>query len=380
MNYPDKLGCYRVGDLKFYSKLQAIEMHTKTGIHPHWDFNEAVFDSYDWTVEPAESLRELYRARAQQLRDQYDYIVLMYSGGADSHNVLMSFLNNDIKLDEVASMSNQQATGDKNSWMNTEIFNVAIPTVEYFKENYPWLKYRLIDNTQWVIDYFTSAENKFDWIYEMNMLFNPGSACRESIGLKIKEWADIIHSGKKLCILSGLDKPRVAHVNGKFCVRFLDMIDLIPTVKGMAGELPYADELFYWTPDMPELIIKQAHLIKNYLNRNPISQLPFVSESKSDLAFKKIDNKTYWLSNHGMHTLIYPDWDINTLTTGKTPKVILTNRDIWFWNLEETNTISQNFWIGLDKLWETVPDYWKNNPADVGMGLKGCVSKDYFLE
>ena len=134
MNYPDKLGCYRVGDLKFYSKLQAIEMHTKTGIHPHWDFNEAVFDSYDWTVEPTEPLTEIYRARAQQLRDQYDYIVLMYSGGADSHNVLMSFLNNDIKLDEVASMSNQQATGDKNSWMNTEIFNVAIPTVEYLKK------------------------------------------------------------------------------------------------------------------------------------------------------------------------------------------------------------------------------------------------------
>lgn len=380
MNYPDKLGCYRVGDLKFYSKLQAIEMHTKTGIHPHWDFNEAVFDSYDWTVEPTESLTEIYRARAQQLRDQYDYIVLMYSGGADSHNVLKTFVNNDIKLDELASMMNHRATGDKNSWMNTEIFNVAIPTVEYLKENYPWLKHRVIDNTELVINHFTSTQNKFDWIYEMNMLFNPGSACRESIGLKIKEWADIINSGKKLCILSAIDKPRVAQVNGRFCVKFLDMIDLIPTVKGMAGELPYADELFYWTPDMPEVVIKQAHMIKNYLNRNPVSQLPFVSKNKSDLAFREVDSEKYWLSNHGLHTLIYPDWDINTLTTGKTPKVILTKRDTWFWNLEETNTISQNFWIGLDKLWKTVPDYWKNDPADVGMGLKGCFSKDYFLE
>ena len=45
MTYQDKLGVYRVGDFKFYSKLEAIEMHAKTGIHPHWDFNEAVFSS-----------------------------------------------------------------------------------------------------------------------------------------------------------------------------------------------------------------------------------------------------------------------------------------------------------------------------------------------
>jgi hypothetical protein len=57
MTYPDKFGVYRVGNLKFYSKLEAIEMHAKTGTHPHWDFNETVFDSYDWTQEPEESLK-----------------------------------------------------------------------------------------------------------------------------------------------------------------------------------------------------------------------------------------------------------------------------------------------------------------------------------
>ena len=92
ISYPDRLGCYRVGDLKFYSKLEAIEMHTRTGIHPHWDFNEAVFSSYDWTVEPEENILELYRQRAQQLRDKYDYIILIYSGGADSETILQSFI------------------------------------------------------------------------------------------------------------------------------------------------------------------------------------------------------------------------------------------------------------------------------------------------
>ena len=79
MTTQDKLGVYRVGDLKFYSKLEAIEMHTKTGIHPHWDFNEAVFSCYDWTKEPLLSLQELYKIRALQLRKDYDYIILNYS-------------------------------------------------------------------------------------------------------------------------------------------------------------------------------------------------------------------------------------------------------------------------------------------------------------
>ena len=380
MDYPDKLGCYRVGDLKFYSKLQAIEMHTKTGIHPHWDFNESVFDCYDWTVEPTESLTELYRARAQQLRDQYDYIVLMYSGGADSHNVLKSFLNNDIKLDEVASLMNYQATGDKNSWMNTEIFNVAIPTVEYFKENYPWLKYRVIDTTQMIVDYFSSTQTRFDWIYDINMCISPNSAAKQSLGLKVKEWADIINSGKKFCILSGLDKPRVSQINGRFCLRFLDMVDLIPTVKGIAGELPYTDELFYWTPDMPKIVIKQAHLVKNYLKADSIESLPFVTEQKSDLAWKEVNGKKYWLSNHGVHSLIYPDWDINTFSTGKTPSAIFSRRDSWFFDIEQTNVLYQNWRVGLEKIWKTIPDYWKNDPADMSAGIKGCLSNPYYLE
>ena len=36
----DKFGYYLVGDFKTYSKVEAIELHKLTGIHPHWNFNE----------------------------------------------------------------------------------------------------------------------------------------------------------------------------------------------------------------------------------------------------------------------------------------------------------------------------------------------------
>lgn len=380
VEYPDKLGVYRINDLKFYSKLQAIEYMQKTGVHLHWDFNEAVFSSYDWTQEPTENILELYRRRAQQLRDKYDYIVLMYSGGADSTNVLKSFVDNDIKIDEVVSYMNYAATGDKDNYFNAEIFKISIPVAEQLKTDYPWLKHRVIDLTEIIIDYFKKNQTKFDWIYEMNMLFSPNNSSKESLPLKIKDWADIIYSGKKFCVLWALDKPRIAHKNGKFLFRFIDILDNAATVKSISGQQPYTDELFYWTPDLPEILIKQGHLIKTYLSKPNLENLPFISKYKTDLAFKEINGVNYWLSNHGVHSLIYPKWDINTFTNGKTRSAIFTERDTWFFELSSGHDIKRNWFTGIDYLWKSLPDYWKNNPLDIEAGVKACWSKDYYLE
>ena len=95
------LGYYKVGNLEFSSKIQACIHSTATKMPVEWVFNDNVFNSYDWTVEPKEDILELYRRRAQQLRDKYDYLILYFSGGSDSYNVLRSYIDNGIKLDEI---------------------------------------------------------------------------------------------------------------------------------------------------------------------------------------------------------------------------------------------------------------------------------------
>jgi len=379
---PDKLGCYRVGDLKFYSKLEAIEEMQRTGIHLHWDFNEAAFSSYDWTTEPEESLEELYLARAQQIRDNYDYVILMYSGGSDSTQILHTFLKNNIKIDEVASFVNYDLTRDKDNYLNAEIFNVALPTVEQFKEQYPWINYRHIDLTKLTIDFFSDPKNKFDWIYSMNFNLNPNGTSRQGLGLKVKEWREVIESGKKMAIVWGCDKPRIVHENNKFSFRFIDITDASASVASMAGQMPYTDELFYWSPDMAKIPIKQAHILKRYLSVDNLDNLRFVSTTRDeiDLAYKVVNGKKYWISVHGVNHLIYPDWDITTFTRGKTPSLIFSERDDWFFKMQDALTFKHNWEMGVIKLWQTIPDYWKNNPKDIKKWIKLCVSKDYFLE
>ena len=375
--YPDRLGCYRVGDLKFYSKLEAIEMHTRTGTHPHWDFNEAAFSTYNWTVEPQENLLELYRQRAQQLRDKYDYIVLIYSGGADSETILQSFLYNDIKLDEVASYVNYAATGSKTSFMNEEIFGNAIPRIERLKEKYSWLKHRVIEMRDLQIEHFKNDDITYSWIYSINTFYDSNCVAREGLALKIKEWADIIDQGKKLCLVWGFDKPRVFNENGRYFMRFIDILDSGPTVKSFAGELPYSDELFYWSPELPELIIKQGHLIKNFLDHSYVDS-SLVSTTKTDLAYKKVNGVRYWLNKDGLHAIIYPNYQL-ALTAAKPANTIVTERDIWFYSMEQDNQSLTTWRMGVQKLWQTLPDYWKNNSDDYTKGLKLCWSKDYYL-
>jgi len=375
--YPDRFGCYRVGDLKFYSKLEAIEMQAKTNVHLHWDFNEAAFSAYNWAKEPEESILELYKQRAQQLREKYDYIILIYSGGADSETILQSFIYNDIKLDEIASYVNYSATGKKDNFLNEEIFGNAVPRIERLKEKYPWLKHRVIELRDLMLEHFSNEDVKFRWIYYTNTLFDANCPAREELALKIKDWADLIHQGKKVCVLWGYDKPRLINENDRYSMRFIDIIDSGPTVKSFAGELPYDDELFYWTPEMPEISIKQGHIIKNYLDNN-WSTSPFISTERTDLAYKKVNGVRHWLNKDGLHALIYPNYEL-ALTAAKPQNTVVTERDIWFYSMEQSNSALQTWKMGVYKLWQMLPEYWKNNPSDYKKGLKLCWSKDYFL-
>jgi hypothetical protein len=100
-----KLGYYLVDNEIYYSKYQTLLTASKHNKQVKWFFNEDVFIKFPWNVEPEESLDDLYRQRAQDLRDQYDYIRIEASGGSDSTNVIFSFLLNNIHLDEIWATS-----------------------------------------------------------------------------------------------------------------------------------------------------------------------------------------------------------------------------------------------------------------------------------
>ena len=380
MKNPDAYGFYRVHDLKFYSKFEAISCMEKTGVHLHWDFSEEIYSSYNWKQEPKESLTELYRRRAQQLRDQYDHLVLFFSGGADSNNILNSFVNNDIRLDEVVSMVNYDATGNRLNNMNAEIFNVAAQKIKEVQETHSYLKHTIVDICQRTSDWWENPLTS-DWMYYINNAINPSNVAKTNYLDMSPEWQKMTHQGKKIGFIYGIDKPRVHQCeDGTYIFRFIDFIDSAVAARQQSLNREWDNpELFYWTPDMPEIVIKQAHIIKNYLkiaNKNDM----WLSPEKSDLAYKLINGQKFWLSTAGIHTLIYPNWKWVPFTF-KPISPVFGHRDTWFHNLNKLNPDPgyQRYKNGLHKRFQVTPDYWKNDPNDLSKGYKLSWSKEYNL-
>ena len=101
MTFNKRLGYYVCDGQEFESKIVAGLHSNKVNKPVEWIFNDSVFGHFNWTVEPEESLDALYDRRARQLRERYDYIIISYSGGADSHNLLMSFVRQKLHVDEI---------------------------------------------------------------------------------------------------------------------------------------------------------------------------------------------------------------------------------------------------------------------------------------
>src|SRR6056300_1489846 len=98
-NFKSKFGYYQVGDNFFTHKVQAV-LHASEVKQPvFWNYHNEIWASVNWQDKFFTSLEEIYKKRAQQLRERYDYLVLSFSGGSDSYTVLSSFLKNNIHLD-----------------------------------------------------------------------------------------------------------------------------------------------------------------------------------------------------------------------------------------------------------------------------------------
>jgi hypothetical protein len=137
-------------------------------------------------------------------------------------------------------------------------------------------------------------------------------------------------------------------------------------------------EYFYWSPDFPSIPIKQSHIVKRYLEHANQSTQFIITES-TGLACKSHEGQRLWLTNDGMHMLIYPDWNINTFTAGKTKSPIFN--DIVQWYHRDTHMESQTQWQSAMTYWlSQVPGHWLNNPKDVAKGIVGSWSPSYYLE
>ena len=115
-------GYYICDGKRFDSKIRACIYSTEFKKPIQWMFHQDIFSTYPWWIEPQETLDELYDKRARELREKYDYIMLSYSGGADSHNMLQSFIRQGLHVDEIITNHVTDATKSV-TVLNTNLYS-----------------------------------------------------------------------------------------------------------------------------------------------------------------------------------------------------------------------------------------------------------------
>lgn len=303
--YPQ--GYWTSGDQKFINKYQALLYGKERNAPVHYIFFDHVWQNFDRSLLGSVSLKELYRQRAQQLRDKYDYLILYFSGGADSYNVLRSFIDNGIKLDEVC-VKWCNATLDshteiyKPNVIETSAFNYlsewdyAIkPVLEWLGQHHPEVKIE-------IVDWFKDRDSK-----TLETAFNVVNHWHDVEINSLAVWSPsenrLLEKGMTVGSIYGVDKPHIYFENGNSFMYFPDGAATMGTPN---PNNVFGTEYFYWAHEMPLLTFEMANVaIRAFDEDQELNNLRITIENRYDPQYTY---NAWQVHQKKLRHIIYDNW------------------------------------------------------------------------
>jgi hypothetical protein len=326
-----KLGYYMCGNEIFDSKIRALLKSNEIKKEVTWHFNEDVFNQYDWWVEPEETLDQLYDRRSRQLREEYDYIALSYSGGADSHNILMSFVRQGLHIDEIVvnnmEKANKQFTVlDKSNTDSTnasaEFYLQTLPRLKEIAPKIPNTKINIMDLSDFLFESM-NGYNDASWVLDKREGLNPAGVTRFNY-LYFSDFRKQFDKDKKIAIVMGTEKPKTIVNNNVLYMRFTDRATNMNTVAEHMKEYPNSSiEYFYWSPDAVPVLIKQGHVIKRWLRANPHMLTHWEAQNVTFDTMRLIHERV-------LRSVVYSTWDKSYWQADKAVSDWYSEFDQWF--------------------------------------------------
>jgi hypothetical protein len=183
----------------------------------------------------------------------------------------------------------------------------------------------------------------------------------------------VLDKGKRVAHIHGLDKPRVAHEGGKYYGFFLDSVaNLSGTMNDESVGTENVQELFYWTPDFPKIVIKQSYLVAKFFKENPAllhlipkGFVPYTSRTAYEMIIK---------------SLIYPYWDPKRFQAPKPTSVFYCEYDEWFFDSYKGTNTFETWRKGLEYVINHIDEkHFNINHHGKPNGFMGCVSTHFEL-
>jgi len=334
----NQTGYYSVGDQLFINKYQALRHATDTHSTVSFHWFDQVFQNVNVTTLGQKTLNQMYKERAQQLRDSYDYLILNYSGGCDSWNILKVFLDNNIHLDQVmvcwpfsaveAKVYTPNSADRRVENFMSEWDFATKPDLDWLSKNHPEIKIELID---WADPFVHNPNFVTDKSFDnLNHFHNLADLARSTVFSKNEE--TLTQAGKRVATIWGLDKPQISLVQNKVVMKFPDSII---TVAHPAPCNPKGTEYFYWTPNMPELAFEMALQTVNWFRARPDQQQYMWKEGQG---INNMDSELYrvtqQLNQIAARDGCYTTW-VDKFQVDKPRSAIRYDKDTWLYEHSE---------------------------------------------
>ena len=372
-----RCGYWEVNGAYFFDKSECLRYATKhkqKGVRYH--FYDSVYKTLSWAQEPATDIQQMYRERAEQLRAKYDYLILSFSGGADSTNILKTFVDNNIKLDEVyceypiepLERLRHRFSGDRNdsTLLTYEWFTAAKPALEHLAATKPDIRITVDDVSE---DTVKIVENT-----GVHKLLRGGSSVNPNT-MKYYRLYEIARDrerhGRVACI-TGLDKPRITQdiKTGTFFSRYSDFNNIFSDFPDHAfNGYQAAVEFFYYAHDYPALNQKQCFLLKHAV-KQAIETHGIESDFYQSLLGGVAHNRMHVYDVHHDYfkKTLYPFWNVNTWQAKKTTNFFYFPGAQWFYDTDLTSDRVKDFYDKqlLELLCDIDPQfilYENNKPA-----------------
>jgi hypothetical protein len=391
LSFKDYMGHYEVNGIEFLNKFDAFAA-CGPGQWPSWHWFDEEFSRQDWTKEPELDLYEIYRRRAEQIRAKYDYLIVCWSGGVDSLGALRAFIDNDIKVDAVVSFGAWTVNNPENYLNNAEILKVAVPYMDRLAQT------KNVKVPYWLIDdaphYHELTNQNFSWLERSNGRCFTIRIMPMHLGLLKDPRIQELRMKGTVGIVYGVEKPKLIYENNTWKFTFMDLhagIAMPPPQDQKNIHLDY----FFWAPDMPELLCKQAHVIKNYfestglINNTDIMNKCFSRERtlyNRTTAISYIDPLVYgrWISDKPGQPRSYFSLGKVEGRTGGTGG--LQDKEDVFWNVIATPAMRAEYFGQLASMMNRFDRRFINGePQELTpyvfakSGIIGSFTKDYII-
>jgi hypothetical protein len=267
---------YLVNGRVIFNDLLARYESFTTGSPIEFCLHDAAYSRLNWTQEPAESFDELMLRHAQYLRNQYERVVLLWSGGTDSHTIYNIFVGNNIHIDEIVIFHNDQYE----PWNSTEY-------IRWMQANHPDPTTKITARARFDPEAKQRIVTNEDWLFQ-----NQALVAKFAMGTSDTVMWDYCaeqNAGHTWCLISGFEQPRVYAKAGRYYANQIGSV--FKSVMGFDNM-----ECFYTEP---LLAVKQAHMIKRILELSTV-------EYNDALRYMSPHGYTAWSRMIGRHPEAIP--------------------------------------------------------------------------